>query len=158
MKKEKSRIVYEVEEIKDFRELINRAYRKYPENIAYKYKVKNNNEVEYVTKTYAQFKEDVEALSTKLLEMNLAGKKVAVIGNNRYEWCTTYLAVTTGGMVIVPLDKALPENELESLILRSKAEAIICEPKYIDAVSNLQNSNLKYIISMEDVNNENVLI
>ena len=158
MKKEKSRIVYEVEEIKDFRELINRAYRKYPENIAYKYKIKNNNEVEYVTKTYAQFKEDVEALSTKLLEMNLAGKKVAVIGNNRYEWCTTYLAVTTGGMVIVPLDKALPENELESLILRSKAEAIICEPKYIETVSKLQNSSLKYIISMENTENENVLI
>ncbi len=158
MEKEKSRIVYEVEEIKDFRELINRAYRKYPENIAYKYKVKNNNEVEYVAKTYAQFKEDVEALSTKLLEMNLAGKKVAVIGNNRYEWCTTYLAVTTGGMVIVPLDKALPENELESLILRSKAEAIICEPKYIETVSKLQNSNLKYIVSMENTENENVLI
>ncbi len=158
MKKEKSRIVYEVEEVKDFKELVNRAYRKYPQNTAYKYKIKNNNEVEYVSKTYSEFKEDIEALSTKLLDMGLAKKKVAVIGNNRYEWCTTYLAVTTGGMIIVPLDKALPENELQSLILRSKAEAIICEPKYIDAVSNLQNSNLKYIISMENVDKENVLL
>ena len=40
MKKEKSRIVYEVEEIKDFKELISRAYQKYPENTAYKYKIK----------------------------------------------------------------------------------------------------------------------
>ena len=158
MKKEKSRIVYEVEEVKDFKELVNRAYRKYPQNTAYKYKIKNNNEVEYVSKTYSEFKEDIEALSTKLLDMGLAKKKVAVIGNNRYEWCTTYLAVTTGGMIIVPLDKALPENELQSLILRSRAEAIICEPKYIDAVSNLQNSNLKYIISMENVDKENVLL
>ncbi len=158
MKKEKSRIVYEVEEVKDFKELVNRAYRKYPQNTAYKYKIKNNNEVEYVSKTYSEFKEDIEALSTKLLDMGLDGKKVAVIGNNRYEWCTTYLAVTTGGMIIVPLDKALPENELQSLILRSKAEAIICESKYIDAVSNLENSNLKYIISMENVDKENVLL
>ncbi len=158
MKKEKSRIVYEVEEIKDFKELINRAYQKYPENTAYKYKIKNNNEVEYVTKTYSELKKDIEALSTKLLQMGLSGKKVAVIGNNRYEWCTTYLAVTTGGMIIVPLDKALPENELQSLILRSKAEAIICEQKYIQAVSNLQNSNLKYIISMENTDNKNVLL
>ena len=158
MKKEKSRIVYEVEEVKDFKELVNRVYRKYPQNTAYKYKIKNNNEVEYVSKTYSEFKEDIEALSTKLLDMGLAKKKVAVIGNNRYEWCTTYLAVTTGGMIIVPLDKALPENELQSLILRSRAEAIICEPKYIDAVSNLQNSNLKYIISMENVDKENVLL
>ena len=158
MKKEKSRIVYEVEEVKDFKELVNRAYRKYPQNTAYKYKIKNNNEVEYVSKTYSEFKEDIEALSTKLLDMGLDGKKVAVIGNNRYEWCTTYLAVTTGGMIIVPLGKALPENELQSLILRSKAEAIICESKYIDAVSNLENSNLKYIISMENVDKENVLL
>ena len=158
MKKEKSRIVYEVEEIKDFKELITRAYQKYPENTAYKYKIKNNNEVEYVTKTYSELKKDIEALSTKLLQMGLSGKKVAVIGNNRYEWCTTYLAVTTGGMIIVPLDKALPENELQSLILRSKAEAIICEQKYIEAVTNLQNSNLKYIISMENTDNKNVLL
>ncbi len=158
MKKEKSRVVYEVEEVNNFKELINRAYKKFPENTAYKYKIKNNDEVEYVTKTYSQFKEDIEALSTKLIEMNLSGKKVAVIGNNRYEWCTTYLAVTTGGMIIVPLDKALPENELQSLILRSGAEAIVCEPKYIDALSNLENSKLKYIISMENTEKENVLI
>ena len=68
--------------------------------------------------------------------MGLQGKKVAVIGNNRYEWCTTYLAVTTGGMIIVPLDKALPANELQSLIQRSGAEAIVCEEKYIEAIKN----------------------
>ncbi len=157
MKKEKSRIVYEVEEVKDFKELINRAYEKYPQNTAYKYKVKNGEKTEYVTKTYSEFKEDIEALSTKLLQMGLSGKKVAVIGNNRYEWCTTYLAVTTGGMIIVPLDKALPENELQSLILRSGAEAIICEQKYIEEISNLKNSNLKYIISMENTEKEVLL-
>ncbi|MCI9246933.1 MAG: long-chain fatty acid--CoA ligase [Clostridia bacterium] len=82
--------------------------------------------------------------------MGLQGKKVAVIGNNRYEWCTTYLAVTTGGMIIVPLDKALPANELQSLIQRSGAEAIVCEAKYIEAIKNNAEHNLKYIISMEE--------
>ena len=134
MKKEKSRIVYQVDNIKDFKELLNRTSQKYPENVAYKYKKKIGDNVEYVSKTYGEFKNDVEALSTKLLEMGLGGKKVAVIGNNRYEWCTTYLAVTTGGMIIVPLDKALPANELKSLILRSKAEAIVCEEKYLDSI------------------------
>ena len=143
MKKEKSRVVYQVDEIKDFRELIGKTAEKYPENIAYKYKAKNGKEnVEYINKTYAQFKNDIEALSTKLLSMGLAGKKIAVVGNNRYEWCTTYLAVTTGGMIIVPLDKALPENELESLVIRSGAEAIICEEKYVKTLLNLKNSDL----------------
>ena len=158
MKKEKSRVVYQVDEIKDFRELIGKTAEKYPENIAYKYKAKNGKEnVEYINKTYAQFKNDIEALSTKLLSMGLAGKKIAVVGNNRYEWCTTYLAVTTGGMIIVPLDKALPENELESLVIRSGAEAIVCEEKYVKTLINLKNSDLKHIICMDNANEDGIL-
>ena len=158
MKKGKSRVVYQVEEIKDFRELIKKTAEKYPENIAYKYKAKNGKEnVEYINKTYAQFKNDIEALSTKLLSMGLAGKKIAVVGNNRYEWCTTYLAVTTGGMIIVPLDKALPENELESLVVRSGAEAIVCEEKYVKTLLNLKNSDLKHIICMDNTKEDGVL-
>ena len=101
MKEEKSRVVYQAEEIKNFRELIARTVKNYPDQIAYKYKVrKSKEEVEYINKTYSQFKMDIEALATKLLDLDLKGKKVAVISNNRYEWCTTYLAVTTGGMII----------------------------------------------------------
>lgn len=159
MKNEKSRVVYQTEEIKDFRELIARTVKKYPDKIAYKYKIrKSKEEIEYVNKTYSEFKLDIEAVSTKLLKLGLKGKKVALIGNNRYEWCTTYLAVTTGGMVVVPLDKALPENEMQSLIIRSKAEAIVCEAKYIPAILKLENSNLKYIISMDKTNQTEVLL
>ena len=158
MKKEKSRVVYQVDEIKDFRELIRKTAEKYPENIAYKYKAKNGKEnVEYINKTYAQFKNDIEALSTKFLSMGLGGKKIAVVGNNRYEWCTTYLAVTTGGMIIVPLDKALPENELESLVIRSGAEAIVCEEKHVKTLLNLKNSDLKHIICMDSSQEDGVL-
>lgn len=162
MKKEKSRVVYQADKIRDFRELINRTVEKYPDQIAYKYKIKyGKNDIEYVNKTYSEFRNDVVALSTVLLSMELQGKKVAVIGNNRYEWCTTYLAVTTGGMTIVPLDKALPENELQSLIMRSGAEAIVCEPKYIPAISKIKDEAgcaLKYVISMDYTEEPDILL
>lgn len=158
MKNEKNRVVYQAEEISDFRELIARTTKKYPDKIAYKYKIKRaKDEVEYVNKTYSEFKSDIEAVSTGLLSLGLQGRKIAVIGNNRYEWCTTYLAVTTGGMTIVPLDKALPQNEIASLITRSEAEAIVCESKYLEAIINMKNSNLKYIISMDETNENNVI-
>lgn len=145
------RASYEAEEVKDFRELINRTVNKFPDQIAYKYKIRHGkDDIEYVCKTFSTFKRDVEGLATSLLTMGLQGKKVAVISSNRYEWCTTYLAATTGGMIIVPLDKALPENELQSLIRRSGAEAIVCEAKYIEAIKNTTESNLKYIISMDE--------
>ena len=79
-------------------------------------------------------------------------------GNNRYEWCTTYLAVTTAGMIIVPLDKALPEKEIKSLLERSKVEAIVCESKYLEAVVKMKGNSLKYIISMDETENEEVML
>lgn len=152
------RVSFEAKEVKDFRELISRTVNKFPDQIAYKYKIRHGkDDVEYVCKTFSTFKKDVEGLATSLLTMGLQGKKVAVISSNRYEWCTTYLAVTTGGMVIVPLDKALPEKELQSLIQRSGAEAIVCEAKYIEAIRNTKESNLKYIISMDETIEKDVI-
>ena len=145
--------VYQADEIKDFRELLNRSAEKYPNNVAYKFKEnlgKPNQRV--VEKTYKEVKEEVVALGTKLLEMGLENKKIAVIGNNRYEWCESYLAVTTSNMVIVPLDKALPSNEIKSLIERSKADAVIYENKYNEVFENLKNEGnetLKYYINMD---------
>ena len=138
------RASYEAEPIRDFRELIARTEKVDPSHIAYKYKIKYDKEnIEYVCKTYSTFKKDIEALSTSLLDLGLQGKKIALISSNRYEWCTTYLAVTTGDMIIVPLDKALPENELQSLLQRSGAEAVVCEAKYISAIKNTKDSQLK---------------
>lgn len=87
--------------------------------------------------------------------MGLENKKVAVIGNNRYEWCVTYLTVTTSNMVIVPLDKALPDAEIKSLIKRSKADAVVYENKYSKVFEEIkqEDTSLQYFINM-DLNKE----
>ncbi len=158
----KKRKFYDVEHINNMRELLNNTVDKYPQNIAYKFKkYRGKNKFEYVNKTYSEFKYDVEGLSTKLLNMGLEGKKIAVIGNNRYEWCTTYLAVTTGNMIIVPLDKALPENELESLLHRSEAEVVFCDGKYVEKIKKVkeqEESKLKYIVSFDETEENEILI
>lgn len=84
--------------------------------------------------------------------MQLGIERVALIGNNRYEWCTSYLAVTTAGKVIVPLDKALTDKEIEKLVQRSGAEAIIYDKKYQTAVDELmkESKKLKYTICMDN--------
>lgn len=80
MKNKKSTVMCQTETIKDFKELITRTATKYPDQIAYKYKIrKNKEEVEYVNKTYSEFKADIEAVATSLLSMGLKGKKIAVI-------------------------------------------------------------------------------
>ena len=46
--------------------------------------------------------------------MGLKDKRIAVISENRYEWELAYLSSAAGTAVVVPLDKSLPENEIES--------------------------------------------
>ena len=108
-----------------------------------------------IEKTYEEYISDVKALSTSLLELGYERKKIALIGNNRYEWCTTYMAVTTGNMIIVPIDKALPENEIENLITRSGAEVVFFDKKYNDVMLKLKkdkNNNVNTLISMDNEN------
>ena len=126
----------------------------YANNIAYKYK-KNPEEkpVKYVEKKYSQVVKDVKALATALLDMGFKGKRVALIGENRYEWVISYLAVTCGGMVIAPLDKALPDKEITSLIKRSEVDAVIYEKKHQELFEKLKSDteiNLNTLICINE--------
>ena len=160
MKGRESRKVHQVQEIKSFRELLEKIEKEYANNIAFKYKKDPTaKEPEYIEKTYQQFTKDIKALSTGLLSLGLENKRVVVVGNNRYEWCTTYLAATTGNMVIVPLDRALPEGEMKSLIEKSGAEAVVFDKKYEEIMLELKQdntNNVKILICMDDQKNREI--
>ena len=160
MKGRESRKVHQVQEIKSFRELLEKIEKEYANNIAFKYKKDPTaKEPEYIEKTYQQFTKDIKALSTGLLSLGLENKRVVVVGNNRYEWCTTYLAATTGNMIIVPLDRALPEGEMKSLIEKSGAEAVVFDKKYEEIMLELKQdntNNVKILICMDDQKNREI--
>ena len=146
--------------VNNYREMIENTEKLYSDNIAYVYKKDYMaKEPEYIEKTFAQTIKDIRAFSTTLLSMGLRGKKVVLIGKNRYEWCVSYLAVTSGDMVIVPLDKSLPNNEIETLVRRSEAEVVIFDEKYMDIMISIRqksDNNVKFLICMDDVNIEQV--
>ncbi len=72
------------------------------------------------------------------------------------------MATTTGNMVIVPLDRALPDNEIESLIKRSEVTAVVFDNKYSDVMLKLKNdsnTNLEMLINMDNqTDKENEII
>ncbi len=149
--RKKDKIKY-YEEISNFRELVKK-YEGYGENIAFKYK--RNGKVEEVT--YSKYVGDIKKVAEKVISSDV--KRVAVIGNNRYEWCITYLGVTTAGRIIVPLDKALTDKEIEKLLKRSGVDAIVYEEKYQNAVDEAisQGCNIKYKICMDNIEKDGVL-
>ena len=110
--------------------------------------------------TYSEVKNIVDSLGSKLIEMGLKGKRIAVIGENRFEWEMAYLAISCGTGVVVPLDKSLPINELCCVIKRSEVEAIFFSEKYAEELSKIKylDNNLKHLICMDRVDINGVLI
>ena len=143
--------LYKYIEITDLKDMLKKSGEKYGEKIAYKIRQENG----YKEITHNEVRKMVDGLGTKLIDMGLKDKRIAVTGENRYEWEIAYLSIVCGTGTVVPLDKSLPENELESLIERSKAEAIICSQKYVEI---LKKTKLKYIISMDLENDKDGII
>lgn len=149
------RKLYDSTKMKDFRELVNRYSTLYSDKVAFEYK-QTPNSTEHIKITYKKFAEDIKSLGTALISLGLTDKRIALIGPNRYEWCTSYLAITTSNMTVVPLDKSLPDNEIEDLIIRSKADAVIFDHKYENVFSKIvseKKSKLSHYICMDDSNN-----
>jgi len=148
--------LYKFDKITDLKDMINKSAEKYGDKLAFKYKTDVPGE--YTGISYKQFLEDINALGTKLIDMGLRGKRIAVIGENRYEWCLSYVATACGVGVVVPLDKLLPANELETLIIRSGVEAIFYTSKYDEIMQDIkqrQTTDLRYYISMDLEKREN---
>ncbi len=141
--------LYDYMKITDLKDMLKKSGDKFGNKIAYKLRIDKNK---YRTITHKQVREMVDALGTALIDMKLKNKRIAVIGENRYEWEIAYLSIVCGTGIVVPLDKSLPEPELASLIERSEIEAIFYSKKYEESLKKIKlsgTSNLKHLISMD---------
>ena len=148
----KNKILYKAEKFDNIRDLINNSVKLYPSNIAFKIKHKDGKNVSYTNITYTDFQNDINYVGTGLQKLGYKDKRIAVIGKNCYEWAVTYYAVINGLGVIVPLDKGLPKEEIESLLIRSKADMIVFEKSYEDSINEIfqkKSTNLKEVVCME---------
>ena len=154
--------IKELPKMNNYREILDYASKNYSNNIAYKYKENiEEKPAKYVEKKYSQVVKDVKALATALLDLGFKGKRIALIGENRYEWVISYLAVTCGGMVIAPLDKALPDKEIISLLKRSEVDAVIFEEKHEELFKKLKEDkdiNLNTLICINKKEEEKEII
>ena len=141
--------IYEYLRITDLKDMLNKTKQKYANDIAYKIKTEKDK---YYTITHKEARNMIDNLGTALIDMGLKGKRIAIIGENRYEWQIAYLAVVCGTGTVVPLDKSLPENELINLIERSEAQAIFYSAKYEETLKKCVIEGvgkLKHLISMD---------
>jgi len=140
--------LYDIRTISDLKDMLEQSSKLFGGRDAFWLKTKDES---YKGITYSKFKDDVDSLGTALINKGFKGKFIAVLGENRYEWCVTYLAAVNGTGVIVPIDKELPVSEIENLLTRSNASAIIFSGKYEKEMKQISKviSSVKYYINMD---------
>ena len=138
--------------LNSFRELVEDSATRYGNKNAFiiKEKIEKNPKYKYIN--YSMLKEDIDNFAQGLTDMGLQNKRIAIIGKNSYEWAMSFMAVLSSVGIVVPLDKGLKEEEIESLLTRSKTDCIIFDNDYTEMITNIKNSqktNINEFICMK---------
>ena len=150
MEKEK---YFEATEFENIKELIYDAVQKYQQKTAFIIKHKKEKEVSYEKVSYTRLLEDINQIGSKFYDLGYQNKRIAIVGRNRYEWVITHLANLLGGIVSIPLDKELQIDELESCCIRSKADVLVFDEKYIENIEEIKargNTQIENYICMSE--------
>ncbi len=150
LKKKRETPYEDMTHYKTVKEFFLKSIKEYPDNSCIL--EKPNHKDAYEIKTYKQFGEDVLGLGTALVNvLKLRNKKVIIIGETQYGWYVSYMAMLCGVGIAVPTDKELPLNELENIVRRSKAAAIIYSTKKKEEIEQIKKNipEVEYFIEMK---------
>lgn len=132
-------VVYrESRPITDLKDMLVSSVALYGDNVAFMQKFAKDEP--YKSITYKETLDTVNALGTALISKGLKDKRIAVIGENCYQWATSYLAVICGTGIVVPLDKELGAGELKQLVKEAEVSAVMFTEKYAETFKEIKES------------------
>ena len=111
-----------------FSQVLDRMAEEFPDQYAIKYTT-----LDY-TRTYAQFREDVDNFARALVSLGVkAGSKVAIWATNVPEWFITFWATTKLGAVLVTVNTAYKIHEAEYLLRQSDTHTLVMIKSCLDS-------------------------
>ena len=120
---------------KTFSQVLDTMVEEFPDQTAIRFTT-----LDY-TRTYAQFREDVDEYARVLVSLGVkAGSKVTIWATNVPQWFLTFWATTKIGAVLVTMNTAYKIHEAEYLLRQSDTHTLVMIEGYRD-------SNYKEIIS-----------
>ncbi len=141
---------YEMPGVKTIKELVNYGVMRNENNKLVDYKVGKSLR----SKTYGQFASDVNSFGSYLYNKELKKSKIALLGENSYNWFMSFISILNGGNVCVPLDKGMPCDDLMKFVDICKCKAIIYSDTYKDIIEKFKenkNLDIEYYIPMSDL-------
>lgn len=111
-----------------FPQVLDRMVEEFPDQYAFKYTT-----LDY-TRTYAQFRDDVDNFARALLSMGVtAGSKVAIWATNVPAWYITFWAATKIGAILVTVNTAYKIHEAEYLLRQSDTHTLVMIEAALDS-------------------------
>lgn len=136
--------------IADLRDMMYKSVERYGrEQVAFRQRFVKGEPFREIT--YGQTLDDLNALGTALAARNLLGKRIAIIGDNCYQWASSYLAAVCGLGVAVPLDKELGASELEQLVAEADCECVLFTKKFLSIFQDIHErgeTNLRVLVNL----------
>ena len=144
--------LYEAELKKNIKEFVSYCAKKYSTRLAFA--------GDTIGKTYEEFETEARYIGTKLINDIGINNKIALVGENSYEWILTYISVVCSGNIIVPIDKDLPEESINNILSETKCCLIFCSDKCKDIGCDIKKINMQqdlqnYITSGEELYKNN---
>ena len=103
-----------------FPQVLDKMVEEFPDQYAFKYTT-----LDY-TRTYAQFRDDVDQFARSLIAMGVGpGDKVAIWATNVPAWFITFWAATKIGAVLVTVNTAYKIHEAEYLLRQSDTHTLV---------------------------------
>ncbi len=111
-----------------FPQVLDRVAEEFPDQYCFKYTT-----LDY-TRTYAQFREDVDRFARALVSLGVkAGSKVAIWATNVPAWYITFWATTKLGAVLVTVNTAYKIHEAEYLLRQSDTHTLVMIDSCLDS-------------------------
>ena len=92
--------------------------------------------------SYSQLCEDVKYLQESLIDMGLAGKHIAIVGENCYEWLLVYFAANYCGSTAICVDVEQSDETIQYMLASADTDAIFLSPAYADVCAEFAGTKI----------------
>lgn len=132
---------YQMEKVESIVELIKRSKKLYGDSVAIRYKVKG----QITEKSYNDVYFDSVKIAKFLINQNFSIGHIGVLGSSSYEWIISYLGTVFAGLVVVPIDKELPFDDIAELVSKAEVDCIIYAEEYSKIIDHYKDYDITTI-------------
>lgn len=122
--------------------LLQESVEKYKDRVAFNY-----FDGQWKSITYEEFFLLSRKIASFLNRFDIKkGDKIAIVSENRPEWCSAYVAIILSGCTAVPIDIQLGSKEIRNLLIDSESKAVFYTSKTeLNVLKAIEETNIKGI-------------